>query len=310
MKTQDTLMVAPADAGIRIDVLVARAYPDCSRARLQALIAEGHIRLDGRVVKPGHRVKQGDRIAIEIPEPEAAPTTLATVPLSFPIVFHDDHLVVINKPAGVVTHPGAARETRSVVAEVQSAFSLASVGAPLRPGVVHRLDKGTSGLMVLARTDVAYHALVKAFAQRRVEKEYIALVRGQPPERGRIEAALARDREHRQKMMVTRPERGRMGVSRFTRLEVFADSSLVAVKAITGRTHQIRVHLAWLTHPLIGDRLYGGPAWPGVEGFCLHCRKLGFDHPIEKRPMLWEIDAPAAFADALKIARDRVTGKP
>lgn len=291
--------LAPEAKGERLDAALAGKAGDISRTALQELIKSGAVTVDGKPAKPSQKMKGGEAVHIQIPE-AAAPETIAATPLKFPIVFEDEHLVVVDKPAGLVVHPGAGHETESVVSALLSNMSLSPVGAPLRPGVVHRLDKATSGLMVLAKTEKTHRKLTKAFAGRAVTKEYLALVQGRiKDERGRIEVAIERDRLHRKRMKATYGERGRMAVSVFEVVERLHGASLVRVRIETGRTHQIRVHMAFLGHPLLGDVLYGGRRIEGKTIHFLHSAKLSMAHPVTGKHMTWERPVPPEFAAAI-----------
>ena len=256
-------------------------------------------------VKPSIKVSGGEQICIELPEEEPVETIGAT-PLTFPVLFEDDHLVVINKPVGLVVHPGAGQEQESVVSALLSHTTLSPIGAPLRPGVIHRLDKDTSGVMVLAKTEQAHHRLVKAFSEHTVGKTYLALAQGIiANDRGVIKVAIERDRQHRKRMMATRPERGKMAVSRFVVREQFHAATLTEVTIETGRTHQIRVHLGYIGHPLLGDCLYRGKKWPGHPHHYLHSHRLELTHPISGDAMSWQAEIPDAFQSALAELRSR-----
>ncbi|HEY9071585.1 MAG TPA: RluA family pseudouridine synthase [Candidatus Ozemobacteraceae bacterium] len=295
--------LGPEANGARLDAALAGKAGDLSRTALQELIRQGALTVDGKTVKPGLKLKGGEAIRVELPE-ESTPDTITPTPLAFPIIYEDEHLVVIDKPVGLVTHPGAGHETESVVSALLSHTRLSPIGAPLRPGVVHRLDKGTSGLMVLAKTESVHRKLTRSFASRQVTKEYLALVQGRiADDRGRIEVAIERDRLHRKRMKATYGERGRMAVSVFEVIERLRGASLVRVRIETGRTHQIRVHMAFIGHPLLGDVLYGGKRIDGKIVHHLHSARLTLKHPVSGTPITWEAPLPAAFTEAIATLR-------
>jgi 23S rRNA pseudouridine1911/1915/1917 synthase len=282
--------VGVAEGGARLDRWLARALPELSRARVQALIEGGRVRVDGRLRKAAHRLRAGEEVEVEIPPPP--PEELAPEPIPLRIVFEDEHVLVVDKPAGMVTHPGAGQATGTLAAAALAhAPGMAGVGGPRRPGIVHRLDKGTSGLIVLAKTRQAYDSLVSQLARRKVARRYLCLVHGRPGRgSGVIETPIARDPRSRIRMAVAGPGRGRRAVTRFHVLERFAGAALVECRLETGRTHQIRVHMASLGHPILGDRTYGGGAdrradpdladlIGGLDGVALHAAGLAFSHP-------------------------------
>jgi len=302
--------VEAADQGERLDAVLARRHPDQSRSQLQSLIKGGKVSVDGRAVKPSHTLRAGETVRLELPPPPR-PETIAPTALTFPILHEDDDLIVIDKPTGLVVHPGAAREAESVVSALLGHTTLSPVGAPLRPGIVHRLDKTTSGVLVAAKTEAAHKRLAKAFAGRTVEKEYLAIVQGQlSEERGRIEVAIERDRVHRKRMTATHPDRGKMAISRFQVEERFAGATLVRIWIETGRTHQIRVHMAYLGHPLCGDVLYGGRSFLGRTHHYLHCARIALTHPTAKSRVEWQAPLPEAFNNALVELRTRAAPRP
>ena len=316
MPTPDelTTTVAVEDAGDRLDRLLPRRFGDISRARFQRLIAEGHVRVDGEtIVEPRHRVKPGSRIDVALPAPAAAVPAPEAMPLS--IVYEDDALIVIDKPAGLVVHPAAGNWTGTLVNALiaRCGASLSGIGGERRPGIVHRLDKDTSGLMVVAKTDAAHRGLSEQFAAHgrdgRLHRAYRAVVWGKPPRReGKIEMALGRDAANRRKMS-PRTARGRPAVTRYRVLATSAapgTPSLLECRLETGRTHQVRVHLAALGHPLLGDATYGsgfassarrlGPearaALSALGRQALHAAELGFEHPVTGRPLLFAAELP------------------
>ncbi|HNW35975.1 MAG TPA: RluA family pseudouridine synthase [Candidatus Ozemobacteraceae bacterium] len=299
-------ILGPEAKGERLDAALAGKAGDQSRTVLQELIKNGAVMVDGKAGKPSQKMKGGESIRMELPD-DTAPETISATPLRFPIVFEDEHIIVVDKPAGLVVHPGAGRESESVVSALLSHTQLSPVGAPLRPGVVHRLDKGTSGLLILAKNEKTHKKLAKAFSGRTIAKEYLALVQGRiSDDRGRIEVAIERDRVQRKRMKATYSDRGRMSVSSFEVIERLRGATLVRVRIETGRTHQIRVHMAFLGHPLLGDVTYGGRRIDGKAIHHLHSAKLSMTHPITGKPVVWESPLPASFAAAVESFRGSI----
>jgi 23S rRNA pseudouridine1911/1915/1917 synthase len=275
---------------VRVDAWLVRRLADLSRARLQALIEKGLVLVDGRATRPSTRLRPGQAVTVLLPAPEPALPRAEDIPLE---VLHEDaSLLVVNKPAGLVVHPGAGRPGGTLVnALLGRVRDLSGVGGVLRPGIVHRLDRGTSGLLVVAKDDAAHRALVRQFASRAVEKEYLALVLGVPDQAsGEIDRPIGRDPVHRQRMSVRAP-RGREARTSWRIEERFDGAALLRVRIHTGRTHQIRVHLASIGHPVAGDPLYGGTRTPSsrrgearaalasLERPALHAARLAFRHP-------------------------------
>jgi 23S rRNA pseudouridine1911/1915/1917 synthase len=284
------LRVDQAGIGERLDRFLVLRLRDLSRARIQALIDSGCVLLDSRPATPASRLKVGQGIEVRVPAPTPAIPTAEDIPLQ--VVHEDEWLLVVDKPAGLVVHPGAGVVAGTLVnALLYHAQGLSGVGGVLRPGIVHRLDRGTSGLIVVAKDDLTHRALSSAFASRIVLKEYLALVLGTPKRRqGKVEAPIGRDPVHRKRMSVRAP-RGRHALSEYSVEEGFAGAALLRVVLHTGRTHQIRVHLASIGHPVAGDRVYGGERLPGrlnpgsraalssLGRPALHAAVLGFPHP-------------------------------
>ena len=303
-----TWSVEPPQKGERLDVMLAQRFPDRSRASLQSLVKQALVTVNGLAAKPGYRLKVDDAIRVEIPNDPPPPSALAPTPMNMTILFEDDDLIAVNKPVGLVVHPGAGREVETVVSSVLSHTALSPVGEPFRPGVVHRLDKGTSGVLILAKNEFAHQRLVKAFAGRKMEKEYLAIVQGHPEsETGRIEVAMERDRAQRQRMMATVAERGKPAVSLYEVLEQLPGAALVRIRILTGRTHQIRVHMAYIGHPLVGDTTYGGRTRSIGTGHFLHSRSLRFQHPRARTILQLEAPLPEAFEQALAELRRQQT---
>ena len=301
------LTVEDAAAGMRLDRWLASAVPDLSRARVQALIDEGHVRIAGASPKAAHRLRGGEVVEIKIPPPPAQ--ELLPEPIALSIVYEDEHVLVVDKPAGMVVHPGAGVSRGTLAAGVLAhAPEVASVGGQRRPGIVHRLDKGTSGLLVLAKTVAAYHGLVAQLAAHEVTREYLAIVHGRAARtEGRVDAPIGRDPHHRQRMAIRPDGQGRRAVTRFRVIERFDDFTLVRCRLETGRTHQIRVHLASLGHPVAGDAVYG-PGRSGLaadlEGVALHAARLVFAHPVTRERMEFSAPLPPRLARFLSHLRD------
>ena len=282
--------VGAAEAGRRLDLWLAAQLPDLSRTRIKALVDGGRVSVNGAARKAAHRLKAGERVEVVVPPP--APEVLAAEAIPLTIVFEDAHVLVVDKPAGMVTHPGAGRSTGTLAAAALAhAPEIAGVGGPRRPGIVHRLDKGTSGLIVLAKTRQAYDALTAQLQQRTMSRRYLCLAHGAiAPHDGMIDKPIARDPRSRVRMAVARAGTGKRAVTRFRALERFSGYTYLECRLETGRTHQIRVHLASLGHPLVGDATYGAkrarqqdtlPAdlVEGLGGVALHAAGLSFLHP-------------------------------
>ena len=311
--------VPPEHDGQRLDRFLVSMLAEHSRSQIQKLIAGGHVTLSrggrppSQPVKPNLPVKAGDRIGVE---PSAAvETSLTGEPLDVEILYQDPDLAVVNKPAQMVVHPGAGHASGTLVnALLHHLTDLSGVGGELRPGIVHRLDRGTSGVLVVAKNDAAHHELARQFHDREVEKEYIALVWGVVHAGRRIDAAIGRDPGNRQKMSA-RAKHAREAVTRITRAHPLPGLTLCQVAIHTGRTHQIRVHLSAIGHPIVGDALYGGVhrRVPGdiravqrLERPFLHAARLAFRHPRDGRRM--EFIAP--LPDDLQEVLDDLPGWP
>ncbi|RDV82933.1 RluA family pseudouridine synthase [Ammonifex thiophilus] len=296
------LQVEEEEAGVRLDVYLARNLPENSRSYLQRLINEGYVQVGGRKVKPSYRVKSGEEIMVFLPPAEAPEVEPEPIPLE--IIYEDEDLLVVNKPRGMVVHPGAGHKRGTLVnALLYHCRNLSGINGVLRPGIVHRLDKDTSGLLVVAKNDEAHLSLSAQLKERRVLKEYWALVYGEvKPAQGRIEAPIGRHPRHRQKMAVVAG--GRPAVTRYEVVEYFPGYTLLKVQPETGRTHQIRVHLHYLGHPIVGDLKYG-PARPhlGLEGQFLHAGVLGFTHPRTGEFLRFEAPLPPELERVLAKLR-------
>ena len=280
-------------AGKRLDQAVHEQLPAFSRARVQSWIKDGRVRVNGAAERPARLLREGDRIEVEPAELPALHAVPEAIPLR--ILYEDDDFVAIDKPAGMVVHAGAGVNSGTLVNALLYRFeSLSALGGELRPGIVHRLDRYTSGVLLVAKNDAAHRALAAQFAGRQVEKTYLALVGGRVGvDRGRIEKPIARDPRRRIRM-TARLERGRAAWSEYRVLRRFEHFTFLEVRIGTGRTHQIRVHLSSIGHPVAGDRLYGAPA--SVEGlpplgrFFLHAHRIRFRHPFSGQPV--EVESP------------------
>jgi 23S rRNA pseudouridine1911/1915/1917 synthase len=321
--------VDPAGAGERLDRFLGRAAAErrlaLSRTRIKALIEAGEVLVDGATARdPAARLAVGARIRFEAPSPEDAPVKGEALPLD--VVFEDEHLIVIDKPAGLVVHPAPGHAEGTLVNALIShcGSSLSGIGGVRRPGIVHRLDKDTSGLLVVAKTDAAHQGLGHLFADHgrtgSLEREYLALVWGGfDVPAGKVDAPIGRHPRHREKMAVAPKERGRHAVTHWRLEEAFGAASLVVCRLETGRTHQIRVHMASTGHPLLGDSVYGAgfktkaaqlpesarTALAALGRQALHAAALGFEHPITGEPLRFDSPAPKNLMRLIAALRSR-----
>ena len=306
MNNSEQWQITEEYSGMRLDQAINKKYPDISRSLAQEMIKNGEITIGNSTVKASQKVKTGDIATINFRSDEMN-TDIQATEMNFPIIYEDEDIIVINKPFGLVVHPGAGNEKVTVVSALLSHTNLSPIGAPDRPGVVHRLDKETSGLMVLAKTKEAHKNLAEQFAGHDIEKEYIALIQGHiVNKKGRIQVAIERDPIHRQRMKATSAENGRMAISIFEVMEYLKNSTLVKVQILTGRTHQIRVHMAFTGHPLLGDTTYGGKKFGNSEHF-LHSHKLSFTHPSTGKTMTFQAEIPLRFKEVIEELREGVT---
>jgi 23S rRNA pseudouridine1911/1915/1917 synthase len=309
------VITVPEDAdGTRLDRFLVSVLPEHSRSQIQRLIKDGRVRVGGREARANQAVRVGQQIAIEIPAAVDPIPQAEALPL--PILYQDADLIVVDKPAGMVVHPAAGHASGTLVnALLHHVDDLSGIGGEKRPGIVHRLDRGTSGLMVVAKNDAAHDELSRQFREREVEKEYAALVWGEVMAGRRIDAPIGRDPSNRKKMSSApaRVRRSREAVTRIVRAEHFGRTLTLAHVAIhTGRTHQIRVHLSAIGHPVVGDPLYGGVhrRVPGdlravthLERPFLHAARLAFAHPADKRRMEFTSPLPADLQRVLDELR-------
>jgi len=289
----------------RLDHYLVDCLPGLSRARLQGLIKDGCVLVNGIPAKKSGQTI-GHAALVEVRIPPAVPSTLVGEDIPLDIIFENDDLIVVNKPAGMVVHPAAGHSTGTLVHAVLGYDpEMEGIGGEERPGVVHRLDKDTSGLIVLAKNDHAHHWLQDQFRLRSVEKTYLALVDGKPPTpSGRVEAAIGRDPSHRKRMAVVNAARGRESSSEYKTVESFREHTLLEFHPLTGRTHQIRLHCSFLGCPIVGDEVYGrkNPSIKIGRHF-LHASKLKITLPDEKRPRQFEAPLPGELQNVLDDLR-------
>lgn len=293
------LQASRAHAGLRLDRYLALELPDFSRSRLQALIDQGFVRLNGEPPRRSDRLRADDQISIQIPATDKIEAGAEAIPLD--LLFEDEHLLVINKAAGMVVHPGAGNQKHTLVnALLHHCTALSGIGGKERPGIVHRLDKETSGCLIVAKTDAAHRYLSKQFADRTVQKIYLALVSGKLRKpSGTIDAPIARHPIHRQRMSISRTNRGRSALTEYRVLRASRELSLVECVLHSGRTHQIRVHLHHLGHPVLGDKLYASKIARSYPRQMLHAWKLGFTHPLSRELLSFEAKLPADFEETM-----------
>lgn len=297
-----TYNVRNEDIGSRLDhVLMTQVFPEKSRSYVQHMIKEGLITLNGQTVKTGMVIKKDD--VIQIQDVEAKTLDIEAVNLNLDIVYEDDDLAVINKPSGLIVHPASTTHEATLVhGLLHQMDELSSINGVIRPGIVHRIDKDTSGLLVVAKNDIAHQALSEDLQQHDIERVYIALVYGQFKENeGYIDAPIARHPKNRLKMTVI--PSGKTAKTHFKVLERFDRYSLLELKLETGRTHQIRVHMSYIGHPVVGDPIYGPKEVVGNSGQFLHAKTLSFMHPTKKEPMTFSADLPLEFQQFIQLLR-------
>jgi 23S rRNA pseudouridine1911/1915/1917 synthase len=307
-----TAVLASETAGWRLDRALAAAVPTLSRERLKALVSSGEVTVDSRQERdPARKVKGGEAVSVIIPP--ASPSEAISQDIPLDIRFEDEHLLVVEKPAGLVVHPAAGNLDGTLVNALlhHCAGRLSGIGGVARPGIVHRIDKDTSGLLLVAKTDRAHAGLAAQFAKHTIGRRYLAVVAGLPtPPAGRIETNLARSEANRQKIAVVSPPRGKHAITHYRVLEPLRGAALVECRLETGRTHQVRVHMAHIGHPLLGDPVYGQGRQAelcrrlGFQRQALHAAELKFEHPISKEILTFESVVPPDIQELLSALRD------
>ncbi|HGU2626767.1 TPA: RluA family pseudouridine synthase [Streptococcus pyogenes] len=289
-------------SGQRLDKALADLSP-LSRGQANDQIKQGLVLVNGQQKKAKYTVQAGDVICFELPKEEVLEYQAQNIPLD--IIYEDDTLAIINKPQGMVVHPSAGHPSGTMVnALMYHIKDLSSINGVVRPGIVHRIDKDTSGLLMVAKTDAAHQALAEELKAKKSLRKYLAIVHGNlPNDRGMIEAPIGRSEKDRKKQAVTAT--GKEAVTRFTVLERFGDYSLVELQLETGRTHQIRVHMAYIGHPVAGDPLYGPRKTLSGYGQFLHAKTLGLTHPMTGKEMIFTVEAPEIFQKVLKLLRKK-----
>lgn len=296
MITETSYLISAENSGLRIDKFLSEQFPDKTRSNLQKLIEEGNILVDGKVVAKNYKLKAGNCLTVSIPEP----TTIDILPQDIPldIIYEDEDLLVVNKPKGMVVHPAPGNYENTLVNALMyhCGDSLSGINGVIRPGIVHRIDKNTSGLLMIAKNDKAHQGLAEQIKEHSFLREYEAVVYGNLKEdSGTVNAPIGRHKLDRKKMCVTR-ENAREAVTHFEVLERFGTFTHIKCRLETGRTHQIRVHMAYLGHPVAGDDVYGPKkVITKLNGQCLHAKKIGFLHPITQEWMEFDSDLPEYF---------------
>jgi len=314
--SQAQYIVGQDEQGLRLDVYLSRRDPTLSRSQARRFIDDGDALLDGKAVRASHRLRPGEKVSLRKPPPVPSEIIPEEIPLD--IRYEDEAILVVDKPAGMVVHPAAGNSRGTLVNALQfHCRHLSGIGGVMRPGIVHRLDKGTSGLMVIAKSDEAHRHLSEQFKRRLVSKHYTALVHGNVrQDEGLVDAPVGRHPVERKKMS-TASRRGKAALTRWRVLERFGAVTLLEAKIETGRTHQIRVHLSALGHPVVGDSVYGGskrivesPALRAVlkklSRQALHAGRLSFAHPVTGKEMTFESPLPEDMAEVTRFLREKV----
>jgi 23S rRNA pseudouridine1911/1915/1917 synthase len=309
-----SFLVYSQDSGKRLDVFLSQKDPALSRSQIKRLIETGKVRVEGRKTKPGLKLRENEMVALTVPEPQKMEVEAEAIPLK--VLYEDRHLIVVDKPAGLVVHPGAGNYSGTLVnALLHRCPDLAGIGGVLRPGIVHRLDKDTSGVLVVAKDDPAHRSLSDQFRKHTAERRYMGVVFGQLSEEGQVDAPVGRHPTQRKKMSA-RPRKGREARTHWRVLERFQSFNLAEFRLETGRTHQIRVHLSSIGHPILGDPLYGGrKRLASVEPLllrqglqrlkrqALHAASLGFVHPATGEALEFASPLPEDIREAVDLLR-------
>ncbi len=312
MEKTCTFTASDEDRRKRLDIFLAEKVSELTRSSIQALIKKGFVLVDGRPAKASHRMAQGEEVEVTFPEPEPFEAVAEPIPLD--IIYEDRHVLVINKPPGIAVHPGAGRKRGTLInALLNHTENLSTIGGPLRPGIVHRLDKDTSGVLVVAKTNEAHISLAKQFKDHTTERAYLAVVWGVVrDDAGTIDIPIGRDLRHRKKIS-PRTRKARRAVTHFRVLGRYRHLSLLELRPETGRTHQIRVHLSAIGHPVVGDPVYcrrsvpsGMPqelrqALKGIKRQLLHAARLAFHHPALKRRLEFSAPMPEDMKDFIRV---------
>ncbi len=298
-----TIEITEEMTGERVDKAVSSIDEDWSRSQIANWVKEGAVKVNGITVKPNYKVRLQDIIIVTPPELEE----LDVVPedLNLEIIYEDEDVLVVNKPKGMVVHPAPGHAKGTLVnGLMHHCTDLSGINGVVRPGIVHRIDKDTSGLLMVAKNDVSHTSLVDQLVKKTVTRKYLALVHGHiPHDKGTIQAPIARDPKERQNMAIV--DRGKHAVTHFRVLERFGDFTLVECRLETGRTHQIRVHMKYIGYPLVGDPKYGPKKTMDIGGQALHAEVIGFVHPKTNEYMEYSVEPPAEFAELLESLRDK-----
>ena len=298
MSEQVILTASPEDKGSRIDKYISDNIAELTRSAVQGLIEKGLVLAEGKAVSKNYKLRGGEEISVEIPEPEPMDAVPEDIPLD--IVYEDDDLLVVNKPKGMVVHPAHGNYTGTLVNALlhHCGDSLSGINGVIRPGIVHRIDKNTSGLLIVAKNDASHLKLAEQIKEHSFTREYEAVACGYFKEtEGTVDAPIGRHKTDRKKMCVT-TEKSRNAVTHYSVIKQYGGYAHVRLRLETGRTHQIRVHLSYIGHPVLGDDVYGKP-YKGIEGQCLHARKIGFIHPTTGEYMEFVSDLPDYFVSIL-----------